>query len=117
MGDWGNFIERFLLPKLSSINRLMTLEIYSVEAALDTGLPYLAYNYAVGGNFGIGKGNPTEDRTTFSMSQQVDNPCVEAWRHEARVHLTDILGSPGDGATVWRYRKFNQVMLDSRLTR
>lgn len=100
-----NFIEQLLLPKLSSINRLMTLEIHSVTAALDTGFPYLAYNYAVDGSYRIGKGNASEDHTTFSMNQQEDNLWDDSWYQEARDYFKDIRRSPGQGATVWRYHK------------
>ncbi|KAK1774876.1 hypothetical protein QBC45DRAFT_423868 [Copromyces sp. CBS 386.78] len=100
----GNFIERFVLPKLSAINRMMTVHISNVWAFLDTGFPWLAYNFAVGSTLEMGGGDTAKDQTTFNMRQQ-EYQWGKAWPQAGRDHFADIRKSPGKGASIWRYQK------------
>jgi hypothetical protein len=97
----GNFMDQFLIPKLSPINRMLSMDISNVTTWAENHV--FSYEWSVGANFGIGQGNVEDEETTFKLKRQ-DYTWNDQWQQEAKDHLSPYTKSPGNGATVWRYQ-------------
>jgi len=93
------FMESYILPKLSAINRIMSLDVESVYAKSDYGWKWSS-EFSV--TISVGLGNPGLDETTFKLKRQ-EFSWNDAWQDTARNFLQPLRDSPGEGATVWRY--------------
>lgn len=95
-----NFIDQFLIEKLSPINRMLSMDISNVTTSLEYKVVYIIWG--VKANFGIGQGNVNDEQTTFKLKKQ-DYTWNDGWQPEAKEHLLPYHKCPGDGATVWKY--------------
>lgn len=96
-----NFMDQFLIEKLSPINRMLSMDISNVTTWVDYKVFY--YYWRVGASMGIGQGNVNDEQTTFKLKKQ-EYTWNEEWQQEAKEHLSPYTKSPGDGATVWKYQ-------------
>lgn len=97
----ANFMEKYLVPKLSSINRIMSMDISNVSTWAEYN--FFSYKWSVGADFSIGLGNADEDKTTFKLKKQ-DYTWNDSWQQEAKDFLKRFNEPLGSGSNVWKYQ-------------
>lgn len=97
----ANFMDNWILPRFSAINRIMSIDISDVTTWADD--KFLWYYWRVAANFCIGLGKESEDKTTFKLKRE-DLSLANEWQDEAKNFLRPLTQSPGNGACVWTYK-------------
>ena len=96
------FMEKLLIPKLSCINRIMSLDIESVTATAYT--EWLIIYYNVGANWGLGAGDQSKDSTEFQLKKSTVLGLADVWQDSAKDWLRPMTVSPGEGSNIWAYQ-------------
>ncbi|RBR22925.1 uncharacterized protein FIESC28_04223 [Fusarium coffeatum] len=97
----ANFMESFLLPKLSSINRIMSMDISEVRCWAED--HFFTYKWSVGATFSVGLGKPEDDKTVYALNR-INYTMNNDWQQDAKDFLNNYTGDPGSGSQVWRYQ-------------
>lgn len=98
----GLFMEKFLLPKLARINRVMSADISSVGARAWS--EWLIIYYVVNASWSIGLGETTKEATEFALSKNTNLTLDNVWQEDLKNHMRPLTESPGNGATIWAYK-------------
>lgn len=96
------FMEQFILPKLSKVNRLMAVDIYSVTAWCADRV--FSQPFKVGATYGVGLGEWTKDGTEFRLKKDTKLRLDDAWQDELKNFMRPLTESVGDGSNVWSYQ-------------
>jgi hypothetical protein len=96
------FMENLLLPKLSCINRVMSVDIDSVTTKAY--MEWLVIYYNIGASWGIGQGDANKDATEFQLKRSTTLSLSNEWQDSAKDWLRPMTNSPGDGTNVWAYQ-------------
>lgn len=96
------FMEKFLLPKLSCINRIMAIDIYEVSAWCDDKV--FSQPFSVSARYGIGLGDASKDETEFRLKKETALALQNDWHDGAKNFLRPLTESVGSGSNVWSYQ-------------
>ncbi|KAL7765130.1 hypothetical protein ACKLNR_003046 [Fusarium oxysporum f. sp. zingiberi] len=97
----ANFMESFVNKMLSSINRIMSMNIDQVTCWADD--YFWSYDWEVTATYGVGYEDASKDSTTYTLNQQefsVEND----WPQSSKDFFDAYMGAPGKGSKVWRYQ-------------
>ncbi|KAF7502138.1 hypothetical protein GJ744_006985 [Endocarpon pusillum] len=97
-----NFMDGYLIPKLSIINRTMSVDISNVTTWAEDN--FFSYRWKVTADFGIGLGDSNQDDLTFKLQRSTLLSLEDYWQNEAKDFLRPLTVSPGSGAIIWAYK-------------
>ncbi|KAH0372775.1 hypothetical protein KCU65_g920, partial [Aureobasidium melanogenum] len=97
----ANFMETYFIPKLSAINRIMSMDIDHVKASA---YPHFgSWGWGIDCCYDIGKGCSYDDQKIYRLKKQ-EIKVNNAWQQEAKDFLEYYTRSPGSGCQVWNYQ-------------
>jgi hypothetical protein len=108
------FIEKFLLPKLSCISRVMDTDILEVTA--HAWEEWLIIYYQISSRWGVGQGDQTKDATDFKLQKSTKLSLDNDWQQDMKDWVKPLVDSPGEGCNVWSYRNIEGATLESTPT-
>ena len=99
---YKNFMDDFLISKLSRINRVMSVDIFNVTTWAEDN--FFWCRWRAGACYGIGLGDETKQASGFKLTASTNLHVADEWQTDAKDFLRPSSQSPGEGAIVWAYQ-------------